>query len=387
MRSVSIIGAGMTKFGENWERSFRELISEAGAKAVADAQIEGGDIEAIYGGCMASGKLISQEHIGALIADQMGLNPIPSTRLEAACASGGVALRQAYLAVASGAYDMVAVGGVEKMTEVSTEDVALALGGAGDQEWELFNGATFPALYALMARRHMQEYGSTEEQLAACAVKNHANAVHNPNAQFQRPIKIEDVMESGYVATPLKLLDCSPITDGAACIVLAASEVAKKYCDTPIEIAGSAQASDTLALAQRASLTTMRATKEAAGQAYAQAGVTAKDIDLAEVHDCFTIAEVLAIEDLGFFPKGKGGKAAADGETALNAKISVNASGGLKAKGHPVGATGVAQAAEIYWQLQGRADKRQVKGAEIGLTHNVGGSGATAVIHVYRRLD
>ncbi|MGB9576957.1 MAG: thiolase domain-containing protein [Candidatus Micrarchaeia archaeon] len=387
MRSVSVIGAGMTKFGDHWERSFRDLIVEAGVKAVADARIEGSDIEAIYGGCMASGKLISQEHIGALIADQMGLNPIPSTRVEAACASGGVALRQAYLAVASGAFDVVAVGGVEKMTEVSTEEVALALGGAGDQEWELFQGTTFPALYALMACRHMKEYGTTEEQMALCAVKNHANAVHNPNAQFQKAIKLEDVMESGYIAEPLKLLDCSPITDGAACVILAASDKAKKYCDSPVEIIGSAQASDTLALAQRATLTSLRATREAAAAAYAQAGITAKDVDLAEVHDCFTINEILAIEDLGFFPKGKGGKAVEEGETQLNAKITVNASGGLKAKGHPVGATGVAQAVEVFWQLQGRAEKRQVKDAEIGLTHNVGGSGATAVVHVFRRLD
>lgn len=387
MRSVSIIGAGMTKFGEHWETSFRDLIVEAGIKAVEDAKIAGKDLQAIYGGCMASGRFIGQEHIGALIADQLGMNPLPSTRLEAACASGSVALRAGYMAVASGMYDVVAVGGVEKMTEVSTEDAAIALGGAGDQEWELFNGATFPALYALMARRHMLDFGTTEEMMAACSVKNHANGVHNPYAQYQKEITIQDVMDSGYISSPLKLLDCSPITDGAASVILCATERAREFNDTPIEIAGSGQASDTLALANRSTLTAVPATTFAAKQALAQAKVDIKDIDVAEVHDCFSIAEIMAIEDLGFFKKGTGGKASIEGETAIGGKIPINTSGGLKACGHPVGATGVKQAIEIYWQLRGQAGKRQVKGAEVGLTQNVGGSGATAVVHVYKRAD
>ena len=385
MRSVSIIGAGMTKFGEHWDYSFRDLIVEAGVKAVTDAGVAGKDLQAIYGGCMASGRFIGQEHIGALIADQLGLNPLPSTRLEAACASGSVALRAGYMAVASGMYDVVAVGGVEKMTEVSTEEAAIALGGAGDQEWELFNGATFPALYALMAQRHMLEYGTTEEQLASASVKNHANGVHNPYAQFQKAVTIDEVMNSGYVATPLKLLDCSPITDGAAAVILCASEKAREFNDTPVEIAGSGQASDTLALANRSTLTAIPATAIAAKQALSQARVDIKDIDFAEVHDCFSIAEIMAIEDLGFFKKGTGGRASADGETAIGSKIPINTSGGLKACGHPVGATGVKQVIELYWQLRGEAGKRQVDGAEIGLAQNVGGSGATAVVHVLKR--
>ncbi|MFQ5406115.1 MAG: thiolase domain-containing protein, partial [Candidatus Micrarchaeia archaeon] len=335
---------------------------------------------------MASGRLVGQEHVGALLADQLGLNPVASTRCEAACASGSVALRSAFFAVASGAYDVVAVGGVEKMTEVSTEDVAVALGGAGDQEWELFYGATFPALYALLARRHMKEFKTTEEQLAYCSVKNHANALNNPFAQYHSSITVEDVLKSAYIASPLKLLDCSPITDGAAAVILCASDKAKKCCSDPVEIVGSGQASDTLAIATRSDLTSLKASSLAAKDAYKQAEVQAKDIDFAEVHDCFSIAEVLAIEDLGFFPKGKGGKASEEGETALNSKISINTSGGLKAKGHPVGATGVAQAVEAVWQLQGKAQKRQVEDADVGLTHNVGGSGATAVVHVYKRL-
>ncbi len=387
MRRVSIIGAGLTKFGEHWSSSFRELITEAAVKAIDDAKIEGKDVQAIYGGAMASGRFIGQEHIGALIADQLGMNPIASTRLEAACASGSVALRAGYFAVASGMYDMVAVGGVEKMTDISTEDAATALGGAGDQEWELFFGATFPALYALMARRHMHEYGTTEEQLAMCSVKNHANGVLNPYAQFQKAITVEEVMNSGYIASPLKLLDCSPITDGAAAVILCATEKARKYTDAPVEIVGSGQASDTLALANRSNMTELRSTKEAARQAFSQAKLKPTDIDVAEVHDCFSIAEIMAIEDLGFFKKGYGGKAVANGETALNSKISVNTSGGLKACGHPVGATGIKQIVEGVWQLRGAAGKRQVKDAEIALAHNVGGSGATAVVHILKRGD
>jgi acetyl-CoA C-acetyltransferase len=388
MRSVSIIGYGITQFAEHWEKSFRELIAEAGTMAVQNAGLTGKDIQAIYGGCMASGRFIGQEHIGALIADQLGLNPIPATRIEAACASGGVALRNAFLAVASEAYDVVAVGGIEKMTEISVSEAAIALGGAGDQETELFHGASFPALYALMARRHMHEFGTTEEQMAMCAVKNHKNAVGNPTAQFRKEITVEDVMQSGYVASPLKLLDCSPITDGAAALILCSTEKAKKMgFSNAIEIIGSAQASDSLALTGRKSLTEMAATKVAARDAYAQTGLKPSDIDFAEVHDCFTIAEILAIEDLGFFKKGEGGKAAEQGKTALNAEISVNPSGGLKGKGHPVGATGIAQAVEACIQLLGKAEGRQVKGAKIGLTHNVGGSGATCAVHIFRRVQ
>lgn len=385
MRSVSIIGASITRFGEHWESSFREMMAEAGARALIDASIEGKDIQALYGGCMAAGRLVGQEHIGALMADQLGLTPIPATRCEAACASGGVALRSGYLAIASGMYDVVAVGGIEKMTEVSTEEAANALGGAGDQEWELFNGATFPGLYALMARRHMQEYGTTEEQMALCAVKNHHNGSMNEYAQYQNEITVEQVMKSGYIASPLKLLDCSPITDGAAVTILCETSKAKKICEQPIEIIASGQASDTLALAQRASMTEIYATKVASKQAFEQAKLEPKDIQAAEVHDCFTCAEIFAIEDLGFFEKGKGGKATENGETKLNGTISINPSGGLKAVGHPVGATGVKQAVEGVWQLRGKTGGRQVKDLEHFLTHNVGGTGATAVVHILKR--
>jgi len=385
MRKVAIVGVGMSRFGEEWTRGFRDMLIEAGSRALSDGGLHGEEIDGIYVGTMAPGSLVGQEHIGALVADSMGLTPTPATRVEAACASGGVALRSGYLAVASGMHDCVVVGGVEKMTDTPGEEVASALGGAGDQEWELFMGATFPAIYALMARRHMKDFGTTEEEMAAVAVKNHSNAAKNRYAHFQSEITLETVMKSKPIATPLKVFDCSPITDGAAVAVLMPLDKAKKCCEKPIEIVASAQASDALALHSRASLTEVKATKIAAKKAYEIAKLKPSDIDVAEVHDCFTIAEIMAIEDLGFVEKGMGGKATAEGKTALSSEISVNTSGGLKGCGHPVGATGVKQAVEIVWQLRGEAEARQVKKADMGLTHNVGGSGATAVVHIMKR--
>jgi len=386
MRRVAIIGVGMTTFGEHWEKGFRDLVIEAGLKALTDAGISGEKIDAGYVGTMASGRLIGQEHIGALIADYMGLNPIPITRVEGACASGSLALRQGFMAVASGMHDIVVVGGVEKMTDLSTEEVSDALGGAGDQEWELFLGATFPGLYALMARRHMEEYGTTSEMLASVAVKNHKHGARNKYAQYQKEIDMQTVLESKMVADPLHVFDCSPITDGAAGVVLAPLDIASSYTKKPVEIVASAQASDTISLSARKSITELRAVQIAAQKAYAQAKITPKDVDVAEVHDCFTIAEIMAIEDLGFFKKGEGGRATLEGRTTFGGDVVVNTSGGLKAAGHPVGATGVKQAVEITWQLRGEAEGRQVKDAAIGLSHNVGGSGATAVLHIYKRV-
>jgi acetyl-CoA C-acetyltransferase len=382
MTGVSIIGVGMTKFGERWSMSLRELMAEAGVKAILDAGVDGPDIQAVYGGNMSAGRLTGQEHIGALIADQAGLNPIPATRVEAACSSGGLALREAILSIKAGEHDVVIAGGVEKMSDVGVAQVTTTLGGAADTEWEASFGATFPALYALIARRHMQEYGTTEEQMAAVAVKNHDNGSLNPYAQYQYKITVGQAMDSPPIAEPLKLMDCSPVTDGAAAVILARDDVAKKYTDSPIKILSSTQASDALSLHDRASLTELRATKFAANNAFKQAKLEPKDIQVAEVHDCFTIAEILAIEDMGFFKKGEGGKATEEGRTARGGEIAVNTSGGLKACGHPVGATGIKQAVEVAWQLRGDADKRQVKGAEVGLTHNVGGSGATCVMHI-----
>ncbi|MBU0761998.1 MAG: thiolase domain-containing protein, partial [Candidatus Altiarchaeota archaeon] len=355
MTNVAVIGVGQTHFGEFWERSYRDLITEAGIKAIKDARIDGVEIEEMYVGSMTPGLFIQQEHIGALVADNSGLLGIPSTRVESACASGGMALRQAYLAIKAGVADIVVAGGVEKMTDASTEHATVALAGAADQEWEAFHGATFPAVYAMMARRHMVEYGTKEEQMAQVAVKNHANGIHNPYAQYKKAFTLEDVMNSAPVADPLKLLDCSPITDGAAAVILASEEKAKKLCEKPIWITGSGQASDTLALHDRKSLSRIESGERASKRAYALAKVSPKDIDFAEVHDCFTIAELMAIEALGFCPLGKAGKFTEDGETALSGSKPINTSGGLKSKGHPVGATGIAQAIEAVLQLRGEA--------------------------------
>lgn len=387
MRDVAIIGVGITKFGELWDLSFRQMIIEAGARAIEDANIDGKQIDAMYIGNMSAGQFICQEHIASLIADHAGLVPIPATRVEAACASGGLALRQAVISVASGVHDYVVAAGIEKMTDVMSEQATGALATAADQEWEVYAGGTFPGLYALMARRHMYEFGTTEEQMAMVAVKNHNNACMNPCAQYHMKITVENVLKSSPVVLPLKLLDCSPITDGAACVIVAPAEKARRMDRVPVLVAGTGQASDTISLHSRQNLTGLRATTEAARMAYRMAGVGPEDIDVAEVHDCFTIAEIMAIEDLGFCKKGEGGKLTEEGQTEIGGKIPINTSGGLKGKGHPVGATGIAQVVEIVHQLRGEAGKRQVKGAEIGLTHNVGGTGGTAVVHVFKRGD
>jgi len=388
MREVAVIGIGITKFGELWDKSFRQLIAEAGSKAILDAGIEGKEIDGMYVGSMSSGRFVGQEHVGALVADAAGFSHvhIPSTRVEGACASGGLAVRQGYLSIASGMNDIVVVGGMEKMNDVGGSDATATLATAADQEWEAFFGATFPALYAMIATRHMHEYGTTKEQLAQVAVKNHANGAKNPYAQYRREITLELAMNATTVAYPLGLLDCSPVTDGAASLILCAADKAKKYTDKPIKIIGSGQGSDSLALHGRRDICTLDATVHAAKTAYKQAGITSKDIDFAEVHDCFTIAEICAIEDLGFVKKGEGGKAIDNKITTLDGSLPVNTSGGLKSKGHPVGATGVAQMVEVTQQLRGEAEARQLKDAKIGLAHNVGGSGATCVIHIMEAM-
>jgi len=388
MRDVAVIGVGLTKFGELWDKSFRQLIAEAGSKAILDAGISGKDIDALYVGSMSSGRFIGQEHIGALVADCSGFSylHIPSTRVEGACASGGLAVRQGYLSIASGLNDIVVIGGIEKMNDVGGVSATETLATAADQEWEAFFGATFPGLYAMIATRHMHEYGTTKEQLAQVAVKNHANGALNPYAQYQREITLEQALNSTMVAYPLGLMDCSPVTDGSASVVLCAAEKAKEYTDKPVKIIGSGQGSDTLALHSRRDICTLDATVHAAKMAYKQANLTVKDINVAEVHDCFTIAEICAIEDLGFVKKGEGGKAVENKITTLDGEIPVNTSGGLKSKGHPVGATGVAQIVEITQQLRGQADRRQVKDARIGLAHNIGGSGATCVVNILEAM-
>ncbi|MFH0896444.1 MAG: thiolase domain-containing protein [Candidatus Bathyarchaeota archaeon] len=387
-RDVAIVGIGATSFGEHWGKGLRELVSEAGFTAAGDAGIRGKEIEFIVVGNMSGGMFVGQEHVAALVADFLGLNPTPAVRVEAACASGAVALRQGYLAVASGMYDLVAVGGVEKMTDVQGSLATSVLAGAMDTEWEAYFGATFPGIYAMIAQRYMHEYGLTREQLAKVAVKSHYHASFNPLAHFKNRITVDDVLNSPLQADPLRLFDCCPVSDGAACLLLTSLDRAKKYTDTPIVIEACTQASGTLSLFERRDICTIDATVEAAKQAFQQAKLAHKDIDIIEVHDCFTIGEILALEDLGFCKKGQAGKMYDNGQTYVGGTLPVNTDGGLKASGHPVGATGVKQVVEVTKQLRGDAEKgRQVRGAEIGLAHNVGGSGATAVVTILRRSD
>jgi len=378
---IYITGAATTQFGELWDLSPKTLALRAAQGAMKEAGVEPDDLDALFVGNMLSGMLGGQEHLGAFFADALKL-PVPAFKIEGACASGGLAVHVAVNSVLSGQYETVVVLGVEKMTDHKPEDVATALTGAGSDE-ERASGATFPALYALLAQSHMQAFGTTSEDLASVAVKNHYHASLNPNAQFNNLLTIEQVLQSSMIASPIHLLDCSPISDGAAAIVISS----KKPTKTPyVEVISSKAATDTLGLAKRASLTELKATQRAAKKAYAQSGITAQDIDVAEVHDCFTIAEILAMGDLGFFSPEKAAASIRAGKTTLgtNSSLVVNSSGGLKGCGHPVGATGVKQIVELVEQLQGRAGKRQITNAHYGLAHNVGGSGATAVVHILK---
>jgi len=372
MKHVAVIGVGQTKFGELWERSLRSISLEAGIRAIEDAGIEGREIQALYIGNM-SGMFTGQEHLSALAADMSGLNPIPTVRCEVACASAAAAFRQAYLSLLSGKYDVIMAAGAEKMTDLMGSGVLTTLMGAGDQEWEGSFGVTFAGLYALMARRHMYEYGTTQEQLALVSVNNHKNAVNNEYAQFRFPISVDDVLNSPIIASPLHLLDCSPITDGAAAVIMATEDAVKKLkIENPVWILGSGQASGQLALHDRESLTKIDSTIVAAKQAYEQSNLKPDNINYAEVHDCFSINEILAIEDLGFCKKGEGGKFVEDNK--INTEIKINSTGGLKAIGHPVGATGIRQIIDIVRNIRNRGG--------IGLAQNIGGSGATCVVNI-----
>lgn len=370
---IEVAGVYQTKFGELWDKSVADLMAEAAAGAIRDAGIEIEDIETIYVGSMLAPLVAGQSHLGALIAEVLGVK-MPVTGVEAACASGGVAVRQAALVLESGRYKIALVIGVEKMTDVSSEEIAEALMGAASSEAERKSGITFPGLYALMARAYLNKYKLEAKDLAGIAVKNHNHACLNDLAHLPFCVSEEEVVSSPVVADPLRLLDCAPISDGAAAVVLRRSGKNKR--GKKVWLVGSGQASDTMSLAKRESLIELAATKMASKEALQEAGVSIKEVDVLEVHDCFSIAEVLAIEDLGLASKG-------EGLVWLKKHGGmINTSGGLKACGHPVGATGVKQIVEVARQLRGELGQRQVKGARLGLTHNVGGSGGTAVIHV-----
>jgi len=380
MREVCVIGVGMTKFGELWTKSLRDIFVEAGIKAIDDAGVD--HIDAMYVGSMTPGLFVGQEHIGALMADYLGVAPIPAVRIESACASGGFAFRQAFLDVASGMNDIVLVGGVEKMTDGA--DVTYALSTAADQEYECYQGITFPGLYAMIANIYFEKYGATRKHLAMVAVKNHKNGALNPNAQFQSEITIDDVLNATMVADPITVMDSSPVSDGGACVIVTTVDIAKKLNKPIIKVIGSGAGTDTIALHQRDDILSLNAVRIAGERAYKMAGIKPSDVNFAEVHDCFTIAELCIIEELGFAPRGKAAELTEKGETSLTGKIPINTSGGLKSKGHPVGATGIAQIVEVVEQLRGNAGKRQVKNAKVGLTQNMGGSGASSVVHIFK---
>ena len=381
MRDVAVIGVGCTEFGEHWSTSFRDLFVKAGTMALEDAGVSGEKIDALYVGNMSAGRFVEQEHIGPSSRITPGLHqPCPLDQGGGGPRLRRLAFRQAVIAVASGMEDCGRCG-VEKMTDVGTGASVDMLASAADREWEGFAGATFPGLYAMIANDYMHRYPLTREQLAEVAVKNHENGSKNPIAQFRNRITVDTVLSSSMVADPLRLFDCSPITDGAAAVVVVPLERAHEFTDSPVKVLASAQASDTIALHDRRDISTLDATVAAGKRAFARAGLTHKEIDLVEVHDCFTIAEICAIEDLGFCKKGEAGRLTAEGATALNGDLPVNTSGGLKACGHPVGATGIKQICEVVTQLRGEAAGRQVD-AEVGMAHNVGGTGATVVVHI-----
>jgi acetyl-CoA C-acetyltransferase len=384
-RDVVVIGVGLSRWGELWDLSLRDIFVDAALAAIKDAGVD--RIDAMYVGNMTAGIFTGQEHLASLLADYLGVTPIPAARVESACASGGLAVKMGFMDVSLGLSEIVLVGGVEKMTDLGTDETTYALSTAADQDYEVYHGITFPGLYAMLARVHMEKFGTTRKQIAEVAVKNHYHGSLNPAAQYPQQVIAEQVMESVMIADPLRILDCSPITDGAAAIVLCSLEVAKKISKKPlVKIRGFGHATDRIALHSRPDLTLLPATVKAAQDAYKMAGISPKQIDVAEVHDCFTIAEIYVIEDLGFVPKGQGGKATEAGITRLGGKLPVNVSGGLKSKGHPVGATGVAQLVEIVTQLRGEAGPRQVNKAHIGLTQNMGGSGGSSLVHILEVL-
>ena len=381
---VGIVGIGHGKFGNRSDATVQELAFEPFKLAIDDAKnLRRENIDALVVGSVPEYHM--QRSLPGVVAEYVGMNPKSTWLTEAACASGSAAIRTAYMAIKSGMHDIVAVIGVQKMRELSTAEILALMGRVGDVQWESIFGTTFPGYYALYANRHMFEFGTTREQIGLVALKNHYYGSMNPNAFFQKEITMEKVLRSDDVAYPLKVFDCCANADGAACIIMANETNTKKYTDTPIWFEGLGSASAEMSVLRRPNLVEIPSAIEAAKQAYKQAKVKPSDIQVAEVHDCFTIAEIMAYENLGFCPKGKGGKFIEEKQSYIGGKTPVNVDGGLKAKGHPVGATGVSMATEIVKQLRGDAGKRQVSGAEIGLTHNVGGIGQYTFVHILKR--
>jgi acetyl-CoA C-acetyltransferase len=386
MRPVAVVGIGKTRFGAFPDRDLLSLAVEAGQKCLENGHVSPSQVEAFFLGNFAGPSFTGQNHLAPYVSNSLGIHDVPATRIEAACASSGSAFFHAVSAVSAGLYDVVMVAGVEKMTSQPTARVTEILASAGDCGGEIRAGSTFPSLFAMIARRHMHDFGTRREHLAAVAVKNHANGALNPDAHLRKAITLEQAMAGKMVADPLNLYDCSLISDGAAAVIVTAADRAREFASQPARVLGIAQASDYLALDQKADITTFPAVKAAAAKAYRMARVTAADIEFGELHDCFTIAEIIALEDLGFVPRGQGGFCSAAGYTARDGAKPMNASGGLKSKGHPVGATGVAQICDLVQQIRGEAGARQLARHSLGLAENLGGSGATCVVSILGEL-
>lgn len=385
MRDVSIIGIGQTPVGEHWDRSLRHLAYDALKAAMLDANLERAD--ALYVGNMLSGEISGQAHLGPLIADFAGLRGIEAVKIEAACASAAAAFRQAYIGVASGLQDIVIAVGVEKMTDDVGSALTAGLASAADADYEVVHGITFVALNALIMQRYLYEYKVQREDFAGFAINAHANAAHNPNAMFQRPISQADFVKSHMVAEPIGLLDASPMADGAAAVILCPTDQAREFTDKAIRIRGSAVATDSLSVHDRRNPLWLQAAEDSAQRAYRQAKVGPQDVDFFELHDAFTIMSALSLEACGFAGRGKGTWLARDGEITPEGKIPVTTRGGLKARGHPVGATGLYQIVEATQQLRGQAGQNQIANARLGMTQNIGGSGATIITHILERLN
>ena len=384
MEKVCVLGAGGTKYGK-LEDSISDIAIQASAEAIESAGIQPKEINASYISNVF-GVADKQVHLGPVIMSNLGIPEKPSLTIESACGSGSVSFREAFANVAAGFYDAILVTGVEKITHTGTEWTTTYFSYCSDFFYEGQAGASFPGLFASMARAYLTEFKATEEDFAEVAVKNHDNGLLNPKAHLRKKITIEDVMKSPVVASPLKLYDCCPFSDGASSVILCSEKFAKEHSKDYIHVIGSGRGGSPAALQGREHMTTIPSTKIAAEAAYKMAGITPKDIDFAEVHDCFTVAEIIDSEDLGFFEKGKGVQGVREGQTKRNGEIPINPSGGLKSKGHPIGATGVGQVVEVFEQLTGKAGERTVKDARIGLTHNFGATGASCAVHIFQSV-
>ena len=384
VESVCVLGAGSTKYG-NLTDSIADITTQASVDAIEDAGIDPKEVKAAYISNVF-GVADKQVHLGPVLMSNLGISDRPSLSIESACGSGSVSFREAFANVAAGFYDCLVVTGVEKVTHTGTEWTTTYFAYCSDYFYEGQAGASFPGLFASMARAYITEFNATEEDFARVAVKNHENGILNPKAHLKKRITIDDVMNSVVIASPLKLFDCCPFSDGASSVILCSEKFARDHGGDYVKVIGSGRGGSPAALQGREHLTTIPSTKIAADAAYKMANITPGDVDFAEVHDCFTIAEVVDTEDLGFFQKGEGIQAVREGKTGLNSDISINPSGGLKSKGHPIGATGVGQVAEVYDQLTGRAGERTVKDATIGLTHNFGATGASCAVHIFQSV-